>query len=198
MVLDTFIAEGGEYKQISVKPGVFKSDSLQNIILSDGSKLSADQYVFACGSWLAKLFPEVLGELIKPTRQSVYYFGTPAGDHRFLEDRLPVWVDFGERIFYGIPGDGRRGFKMVDDTRGEPIEPTSDERKPSHEGFEVARKYIEFRFPGLKGAPLLEARAHVFMRTVLTITLTWIAIPAQLTCGLWRVGLVMVSSTDLP
>ena len=74
---------------------------------------------------------------------------------------------------------------MVDDTRGEPIEPTSDERKPSHEGFEVARKYIEFRFPRLKGAPLLEARAHVFMRTVLTITLTWIAIPAQLTCGLW-------------
>ncbi|MFQ5617201.1 MAG: FAD-dependent oxidoreductase, partial [Anaerolineales bacterium] len=165
VVLDAFLAEGGEYKLLSVKPGVVKGSRLHDVTLSDGSKLTADQYVFACGAWLGKVFSEVLGHLIRPTRQSVYYFGIPAGDHRFIEDRLPVWVDFGERIFYGIPADGRRGFKIADDTRGDPIDPTSDERKPSHEGFEIARKYFEFRFPGLKGAPLLEARACVYENT---------------------------------
>ncbi|MFQ5640933.1 MAG: FAD-dependent oxidoreductase [bacterium] len=165
IVLDEFIAEGGEYKQHSADPGLIKGNRLHEINLSDGSKFVADQYVFACGSWLGKLFPEVLGPLIKPTRQSVYYFGAPAGDRRFIEESLPVWVDFGERIFYGIPADGRRGFKIADDTRGGPIDPTSDERKPSHEGFKIAREYFEFRFPGLKGAPLLEARACVYENT---------------------------------
>ncbi len=162
LVLDRFVAEGGEYRQLAVSPGVIKDAELQEILLSDGSKFLADQYVFACGPWLGKLFFEEIGDLIKPTRQSVYYFGIPPGDHNFIEESLPVWIDFGERIFYGIPGDGLRGFKIADDTRGELIDPTSDERKPSHEGFEIARKYLEFRFPGLKSAPLLEARACVY------------------------------------
>ena len=151
MVLDTFIAEGGEYKQLSVKPGVFKSDSLQNIILSDGQNfLPINTCSHAGPGWQNFSRKCLASSSNRLGSQCIILVLPPA--HRFLEDRLPVWVDFGERIFYGIPGDGRRGFKMADDTRGEPIEPTSDERKPSHEGFEVARKYIEFRLPGLKGA----------------------------------------------
>ncbi|MFQ5648930.1 MAG: FAD-dependent oxidoreductase [bacterium] len=162
VVRQGFLEEGGEYRQLAVRPGAMTGGELQNIQLSDGSTFSADHYVFACGAWLAKVFPKLLGHIIKPTRQTVLYFGTPAGDRRFVEDDLPVWVDLGQRIFYGIPGDGRRGFKIADDTRGEPIDPTLDDRKPSHEGFETARSYIEFRFPDLKGAPLLEARACVY------------------------------------
>ncbi|NIV92450.1 FAD-dependent oxidoreductase [candidate division KSB1 bacterium] len=165
VVLDVFVAEGGKYLQLSAKPDVIKHGTLHDIALSDGSTLGADHFVFACGSWLGKIFPNEIGDLIEPTRQSVYYFGTPPGDHRFVDENLPIWIDFGERILYGIPGDGRRGFKIADDTRGDPIDPTSDERKPSHEGFEIARKYLEFRFPALKGAPLLEARACVYENT---------------------------------
>ena len=36
------------------------------------SSLVADAYVFACGPWLGRLFPDVLGPLIKPTRQEVW------------------------------------------------------------------------------------------------------------------------------
>jgi glycine/D-amino acid oxidase-like deaminating enzyme len=158
VVLEGFLAEGGEYRQISVAPGPIEGGKLASLALSDGTRLTADAYVFACGPWLGKLFPDVVGDRIRPTRQEVFFFGTPAGDARFSEENLPVWIDHGERIFYGIPGNQWRGFKVADDTRGAPFDPTSGERVASAEGIQSARDYLAFRFPGLKGAPLLESR----------------------------------------
>lgn len=157
-VFEGFLAEGGEYRQSDAKPQGTEGGKLNGVVLSDGSSLSADQYVFACGPWLGKLFPDVLGDRIEPTRQDVFYFGTPPGDNRYSADSLPVWIDNGERLFYGIPGSEWRGFKIADDTRGQPFDPTTGERTYSPESLAAARDYVEFRFPGLKGAPLLEAR----------------------------------------
>jgi glycine/D-amino acid oxidase-like deaminating enzyme len=157
-VLDGFLSEGGEYRPLSAAPGSIEAGKLSGVVLSDGTTLAADAYVFACGPWLGKLFPGVLGERIRPTRQEVFFFGTPAGDSRFTEESLPVWIDHAERIFYGIPGNQWRGFKVADDTRGGPFDPTSGERVASAEGLQAAREYLGFRFPGLKGAPLLESR----------------------------------------
>jgi glycine/D-amino acid oxidase-like deaminating enzyme len=157
-VLDGFRAEGGQYRQVSAAPAAVEGGRLAGLGLSDGSTLAADLYVFACGPWLGKLFPETLGSLIRPTRQEVFFFGTPAGDARFTEEVLPVWIDHGERIFYGIPGNQWRGFKLADDTRGPAFDPTSGERVASAEGIRAAREYLEFRFPALKGSPLLESR----------------------------------------
>ncbi len=157
-VLERFQAEGGEYRQAAVAPGPVVNDRMGPLRLSDQSLLSADRYVFACGPWLGTMFPELLGARIRPTRQEEFFFGTPAGDPTWLEDRLPVWIDNGRRIFYGIPGSEWRGFKVADDTRGEVFDPTNGERKPSSKGLRSARDYLAFRFPGLKDAPLLEAR----------------------------------------
>ena len=128
------------------------------VTLSDGMRLEADAFVFACGPWLGKVFPDLLGEVIRPTRQEVFFFGTPAGDPRFSEDVFPVWIDRGVKIWYGIPGNRWRGFKIADDTRGPAFDPTSGERVPSAQGLQAARDYLGFRFPALKGSPLLEAR----------------------------------------
>jgi len=157
-VLDGFVSEGGEYRQASAQPGRIDGGRLADVGLSGGDRLSADAYVFACGPWLGRVFPDVLGDLIRPTRQEVFFFGTPAGDSRFSEESFPVWIDHGERIFYGIPGNQWRGFKVADDTRGADFDPTSGERTVSAEGLEAARTYLGFRFPALKGSPLLEAR----------------------------------------
>jgi monomeric sarcosine oxidase len=156
-VLDSFLAEGGEYRQAAVVQRDLdgKWDSLS---LSDGSKLEADQYVFACGPWLGKLFPETVGNRIQPTKQDVFFFGAPAGDDRFSEVKLPVWADHRDRFIYGIPGNQGRGFKVADDTRGPEFDPTSGERTVSAEGLKAVRDYIAFRFPALKDAPLLESR----------------------------------------
>ena len=157
-VLEGFLAEGGEYRQSAAKPKLDENGKLGGVVLADGSLVSGDQYVFACGPWLGEIFPDVLGDRIRPTRQDVFYFGTPRGDNRYSADNLPVWIDNGERIFYGIPGSEWRGFKIADDSRGEPFDPTGGERTYSPVALAAARDYVEFRFPGLKGAPLLEAR----------------------------------------
>ncbi|MFY9550280.1 MAG: FAD-dependent oxidoreductase, partial [Thermoanaerobaculia bacterium] len=157
-VLEGFVAEGGEYRQVSAAPAGIEGGKLEGVALSDRTNLVADVYVFACGPWLGKVFPEAIGDYIRPTRQEVFFFGTPAGDPRFSEDSLPVWIDHGERIFYGIPGNQWRGFKLADDTRGASFDPTSGERIASAEGLQAARDYLGFRFPALKGSPLLEAR----------------------------------------
>jgi sarcosine oxidase len=157
-VLQSFLAEGGEYRQTAVLPNDLENGKITHLTLSGGSKLAADRYVFACGPWLGKLFPETIGSRIQPTKQDVFFFGTPAGDDRFSEGTLPVWGDHRERFVYGIPASDGRGFKMADDTHGPGFDPTSDERTVSADALETMRAYLAFRFPGMKGAPLLETR----------------------------------------
>jgi glycine/D-amino acid oxidase-like deaminating enzyme len=121
--------------------------SLEALALADGTTLEADRFVFACGPWLGEMIPGVVGDKLLPTRQDVFYFGTPAGGSRYDEGTMPVWVDVGERLFYGIPGNERRGFKIADDTRGERIDPTSMERTPSPDALARARAFLAKRFP---------------------------------------------------
>lgn len=157
-VLEGFLAEGGEYKQLAVQAPKPSRGQLSTVTLSDGSQLTADHFVFACGPWLGSLFPDVVGARVKATRQEVFFFGTPPGDQRFTDTALPVWADHGPAFMYGIPGNEWRGFKVADDTRGPVIDPTTESRVPSPEALKKARDYIAYRFPDLKGAPLLEAR----------------------------------------
>ena len=155
-VLDAFIKEGGEYRQARVASGPIASDRMQAVKIASGDALIADSYVFACGPWLGQVFP-FLAQSITPTRQEVFFFGTAAGDLRFTDAQLPVWIDFGRR-FYGIPGNHWRGFKVADDTRGPAMDPTSMERHISEEGLASARSFVRLRFPELANAPLLESR----------------------------------------
>jgi monomeric sarcosine oxidase len=168
-VVDAFIAQGGMYRQVAVSPDglddAARSSRLRGITLSDNSRLKADHYVFACGPWLGKLFPETLGRFIRPTKQDIFFFGAPAGDSRFTDAHLPVWGDHGRRFFYGIPGSDRRGFKVADDTRGGNFDPTSGERVVSPATLQRVRKYIAFRFPAMKDAPLIETRVCQYEQT---------------------------------
>ena len=135
IVLENFVKKGGEYKQLAVTPGKIINNQLSELVLSDGSKLQADSYIFACGPWLSKIFPDALKNIIQPTRQEVFFFGTPYGDSSFFESNMPVWVDFGKRLWYGIPGADWRGFKVADDTRGVKFDPTTGDRTASKSGI---------------------------------------------------------------
>ena len=157
-VFEAFLAEGGEYRQGEVLAQELDGTNWNVVSLAGGSKLRADTYVFACGPWLGKLFPQTIGQRIRVTRQEVFFFGTPAGDEQYTDKRTPVWGDHREHFMYGIPGNQWRGFKVADDTRGPEFEPTSGERTVSAESLKRVREYVGFRFPGLKDAPLLESR----------------------------------------
>lgn len=149
---------GGTYRTARAELQPIANGRLGGVRLDDGSRIEADAYVFACGPWLGKLFPDVIGDRVHPTRQEVFYFGTPPGSQRYLPGQLPIWIDFGERIFYGIPDAHGRGFKTADDTRGETFDPTDGDRTPTKEGIARARTLLAERFPELAKAPMIEAQ----------------------------------------
>lgn len=128
--------------------------------LAGAQTLTAANAVYACGPWLPKVFPEIIGPRIRPTRQLVFFFGTPAGDHRFAPPQLPVWADFnGGDIFYGIPDLESRGFKIAHDVHGPEFDPDTRQPHGSHlEAEQKVRTYLQKRFPDLAAAPLLGVR----------------------------------------
>jgi len=164
-VVEGFIAEGGMYLQAAVLADSLESGPWKTVTLLDRSKLKADRYVFACGPWMGRLFPQAIGSKIHSTKQDVYFFGPPPGDPRFDEQHLPVWADHRGRFMYGIPGNEGRGFKIADDTRGPAFDPTTGERVIDEERLRLARDYMAFRFPGMRDAPLVETRVCQYEQT---------------------------------
>lgn len=149
-----FVAGGGTYRQTAVRP-----PTGPRIETAAGEAIEAASYVFACGPWLPKLFPDLLGGRIFPTRQEVMFFAPPAGDGRFGPDALPGWVDFnGGDMVYGMPDLEGRGFKLAIDRHGPPIDPDSGDRQVSAAGLAEARAYLARRFPALADAHLVETR----------------------------------------
>jgi glycine/D-amino acid oxidase-like deaminating enzyme len=164
-VAERFVAEGGEYRQVAVSAPNLDTGDWKTLQLSDGSTITADRYVFACGPWLGKIFPKTVGPHFVSTKQEIFFFGTPTGDPRYNEDNVPVWADHSEHFMYGIPGNQGRGFKLADDTRGPEFDPTSGERLVDEDHVADVRRYLGYRFPGMKDAPLLESRVCQYENT---------------------------------
>ena len=134
-----FGAEGGRVERAWASLGKRDGRRLEAVVTQDGSRHVADQYVFAAGPWLPRLFPDVTGDLIRVTKQDVVFVGSPAGDGRFGADRLPCWVDYGA-AFYGIPDVEGRGMKLGPDRYGPVFDPSHGERivDPSPSGWRAA------------------------------------------------------------
>jgi monomeric sarcosine oxidase len=145
--------DGVEVRTEAVEALRGSNGRLLSVATRTGS-ITAGAFVFACGPWLPKIFPELLGERIFPTRQEVFYFGPPPGDARFGPPAMPVWVDFAEEI-YGLPDIESKGFKVAPDRHGPPFDPDTGERVVSSQGLAAVREFVGRRFPALKDAPLV-------------------------------------------
>ncbi len=143
---------------------------IANVTLQDGvvranrEIVSAARYIFACGPWLPKIFPEVLGQRIFPTRQEVFFFAPPAGDTSFGPSAMPAWIHHPDLV-YGLPDLENRGFKVSVDKHGPAFDPDTGLRLPSEEGLAVARAYVAKRFPKLRNATLTESRVCQYENT---------------------------------
>jgi sarcosine oxidase len=140
------------------------NDAIENIAGSSGEQFAATQFVFACGAWLAKLFPEILGDRIFPTRQSVFYFGIPGGDQRFSPPALPTWLIKNDEC-YGMPDLESRGLKIALDKHGERVDPDTQSRMVTREEVDEIRRYVAHRFPALADAPIVETRVCQYENT---------------------------------
>ncbi len=142
-VVEEFIRLGGTFRQAALPV-----DTSANGLM-----------IYACGPWLGKLFPDILGSRIFVTRQEILFFGTPPGDTRFQAPQLPIWLDFHrDPAMYGFPDLEARGFKIAIDRHGAPIDPDTDDRLVSTETVRQMRTYLAERFPALANAPVVDAR----------------------------------------
>jgi glycine/D-amino acid oxidase-like deaminating enzyme len=150
-------AEGVELRRARIS-GV---DDLVRLGLRAGAP---DATVFACGPWLPTVFPSLLRDRIRSTRQAVLYFGVPPGDSRFGGEQMPVCIEFTAAI-YSIPDIEGRGFKVGIDQHGDPFDPDTGDRTIDAASIELARAWLRRRLPALADAPLVESRVCQYENT---------------------------------
>ena len=120
--------------------------------------VAADRFVFALGPWLPKLFPDVIGGRILPTRQEVFFFAPPAGDRRFLPAAMPA----GPTSTAATSSTASPISKAAGQVRPRPARRSGRSGHAGPPPTEAALAEIiafrDRRFPLLRGAPLTEAR----------------------------------------
>ncbi len=157
-LVQSFVRGGGSYRQVMVHPPK-SGEPLTKLRTSEGDDLHANAYVFACGPWLPKVFPNLLQDLMFVSRQEVFFFHPPCGNAHFSMPLLPGLVEFvGEKIYYAIPDLESRGLKIADDGHGPEVDVDLNDRMPSREVLASVRSYMAQRLPELKDAPLSETR----------------------------------------
>jgi len=125
----------------------------------EGETVAADVCVWACGAWLAAIFPEHVR--LRVTRQEVLHFGAPIA---WETPPVPAWVDY-DAAFYGVGDLDGRGVKVCPDREGPQFDPDRDSRAMSPQAEAAARGYLARRFPALADAPLVFSRVCPYALT---------------------------------
>jgi sarcosine oxidase len=102
---------GVQFRLGKVTPGPVTSGRMEYITLGDGTRITADAFVFACGPWMAKVFPNEMKNRTRLPMGHVCYFATPVGDDRFTFPNIPSWNVPGVTGWAALPAD-MRGFRV--------------------------------------------------------------------------------------
>jgi sarcosine oxidase len=156
-VAESFQHNGGKMVVARALPSLANGNRLQDIALSNGDTLKADKYVFACGPWLWKVFPEFLRTRLRTPMGNVYYYGTPVGDNRWIAPHMPSFNFPGITGWAALPNDAR-GFR-IRVGGGTQTDPDTSQRWIDPSNFSRPRQFLMDRFPLLIDAPLLETRS---------------------------------------
>lgn len=139
---------------------------LAQIKTGAGEFISAGTFIYCCGPWLPKLFPELLSERIFVTRQEVFFLGTAAGSTDFRSPKMPVWLHRTHvGLPYALPDIEGRGFKIAFDRHGERFDPDTGMRGVPESSVEYLRAYLREHIPQLQHAPVLETRVCQYENT---------------------------------
>ena len=143
-----------------------KLGKVRELRTSAGELISAGTFIFACGPWLPKIFPELLKERIFPTRQEVFFLGPPAGSADFRPPKMPVWLHRTHAdLPYALPEIEGRGFKIAFDRHGEAFDPDSGARVVAESSVGRLRAYLNRHVPALENAPVVETRVCQYENT---------------------------------
>jgi sarcosine oxidase len=113
-----------------------------------GRHLEGDAVIWACGAWLAQLFPDLVD--LRVTFQQLALFEAPP------EWSGPGWVDF-DAATYGHALVEPFGFKAASDLDGPDIDPDDRALEAGENAVATGREYLAHRFPALAGATVAGA-----------------------------------------
>ena len=117
----------------------------------NGRRLEADRIVLAAGPWLPKLFPDLIGPLMRTPRRELCFFGAPTGDKRFNWENLPNLADHDGWTSSDIGG----GLKVAPRMRHTALDPDAEPGSVTPAMAGAARNYLAARIPLLADAPIL-------------------------------------------
>lgn len=154
-VAQAFEKKGGRFVTAKAGLGRRSGSTLADVTLSTGETLSAQTFVFACGPWLPKVFPAVMGNKLQSPRRVVFFYGTPPGDERFTYPNFPAWAVDGA---YGFPSIEGKGFKVVPIIDHVLVDPDTQEHTLTPEELRKGREFVAKWFPLLAAQPLVESK----------------------------------------
>jgi monomeric sarcosine oxidase len=154
---------GVTYLQDSVSP-LGSDGKLTSVLTVSGRRIEAGVFIFSCGPWLPKVFPDLLDGVIQVSRQEVFHFAVPQGDSRFSPPAMPVWIDFNDLV-YAIPNVENNGFKIAIDAHGPEFDPDTGDRAATQEGLHAVRAYLSNRLPALADAELVNSQVCQYENT---------------------------------
>jgi glycine/D-amino acid oxidase-like deaminating enzyme len=164
-VVRNTVSKGTEYLSATALPPQAKG-TLNEIQIANGDSVSAGHFIFACGPWLPKVFPGIVGDRIFPTRQEVFFLGTPASDDSFRSPKMPAWLHHTHPDRpYALPNIEERGFKIAFDRHGPEFDPDSSDRVVGQPSIERLRAYLKQHVPALQNAPVIETRICQYENT---------------------------------
>jgi sarcosine oxidase len=165
LLVKELIESGVEYLPSAAEPpsGAGKVPFIKTVT---GDSMSARTFIFCCGPWLPKIFPDLLGERIFPTRQEVFFLGASAGNMDFRPPKMPVWLHRTHPgLPYALPDIEGRGFKIAFDLHGEKFDADSGMRTVAQTSIDTLRAYLRQHIPALENAPVLETRVCQYENT---------------------------------
>lgn len=151
-VSEAFMHKGGQMRIGKAEPGAAAGGRMQDVLVN-GERLSAGAFVFACGPWLPRLMPELLGEKIISPRVELFFLGSAPGDLRYRWEMLPNITEGGGGY---TSSDIGSGLKVRLNQAYRIMEPDSGDRFPTHSMEKDAYDYARRRFPGLVGQPIVQ------------------------------------------
>lgn len=160
---------GLEYRSGRIRPpttaDLTDGGALGFIETASGERLRARDFVFACGPWLPKLFPEVIGSRISSLRAEAYFLRILPGSRQFEPGTMPTWFDTADPDAFGFPNLEGRGCKVAVDAISPPADPDEQDRRPTAPFADAVRAYVARRLPGLAEAPFIEERVCQYEMT---------------------------------
>jgi sarcosine oxidase len=165
ILVEELVRQGLDYRLAAATPPTSKG-RLSSITTTGNEQISAGTFIFACGPWLPKVFPDLLRHVIKPERAEVYFLGVAAGDTRFSSPQMPTWIYKSKDVeAYGMPVLENRGFKVAVDKLSLPADPDTMDREPTPAYRAQLRAFVAERFPALRDAPVIETRVCQYENT---------------------------------